>query len=132
MSALHLPPLKLYHYWRSSSSWRVRWAFALKGMLEHCELVSINLLSDEAESPTHRARNPMGYVPTLEIGAGPSCRPPFLAQSMAIIECANDIAPDPTLLPGDPFARACVRQLAEVINSGTQPIQNPNVRAFHS
>jgi maleylacetoacetate isomerase len=122
---------RLYHYWRSSSSWRVRWALQLKGI--ECEFVPINLLSDETESEAHRSRNPFGYVPVLEwIHPTAQQKNPFLTESMAIIEYLDERFPKPSLLPQDIFLRAKTRQLAEMINSGTQPLQNPSVASFHS
>ena len=118
--------LRLYHYWRSTSSWRVRWAFALKKI--ECEKVAINLLTDESDSSTHRARNPMGYVPVLEILDEPAdSRLRFLAESTAIIEWAEERFPTPSLLPGNAEERARIRQLAELVNSGIQPLQNLSV-----
>lgn len=113
--------LKLYHYWRSSSSWRVRWALAHKGI--EPEYVAINLLGDDAESPEHKARSPLGVVPVLEI-PNPSGEPTHLTESLAIIEWLEEMQPRPALLPRDPMLRARVRQLAEIINSGIQPLQN--------
>ena len=123
------PRLRLYHYWRSSCSWRVRWAFALKGI--PCEFVPINLLSDEPESPEYLARNPMGLVPTLEFldEQGPLR---YMAESTAIIEWTEELFPEPRLLPKDPLTRARARQLAQIVNAGTQPIQNLNVTHRHS
>ncbi len=142
----------LYHYWRSSSSWRVRWALSLKKI--PCEYVSVDLLSDETDSPEQRARNPLGYVPVLQIleASGGSNRPElkgpgddptdqihasngkpkYLTESLAIIEWLDELFPTPSLLPGDSYQRAKIRQLAETINAGTQPIQNPTVALFHS
>lgn len=130
MNKLTDTKLRLYHYWRSSSSWRVRWAFALKGI--PCEFVSIDLLSDAPDSPEHLTRNPMGYVPVLEFLE--EKRPPYryLAESLAILEWLEEQAPFPSMLPRDPLQRAKVRQLAEIINSGTQPLQNPNTVVFYS
>lgn len=121
--------LKLYHYWRSSSSWRVRWAFALKNIT--CEFAAINLLSDEPESKEHLKRNPLGYVPVLEI-LDESSKVRFLGESIAIIEWAEETHPKPSLFSGDFAQRARIRQLAEIINSGTQPLQNLNASYFHS
>jgi maleylacetoacetate isomerase len=120
---------RLYHYWRSSSSWRVRWALAFKEI--PCEFVPINLLSDETESPAHLARNPMGYVPVLEF-LEQKTPYPFLCESVAILEWLEEVYPQPSLLPGDPFQKAKIRQLAETINSGTQPLQNLNAVQLHS
>ncbi len=121
--------LRLYHYWRSSSSWRVRWGFALKGI--PCEFVAVDLLSGESEAPQHATRNPLGYVPVLEFVGGSSFQP-FLAESMAILEWAEEVHPEPRLLSGDAFHRAWIRQLAEVINADTQPLQNLGPQALHS
>lgn len=116
--------MRLYHYWRSSSSWRVRWAFAHKSIA--CEFVAVDILKEETDAPTHLARNPLGFVPVLEIGGA------FLAESMAIMEWAEETTPKPTLLPGDALNRARVRQLAEMINADTQPLQNLNPQQLHS
>ena len=121
--------LRLYHYWRSSCSWRVRWALLIKGV--PCEFESIDLLSDETDQPPQRARNPIGYVPVLELL---NSQDPFrfIAESIAIIEWLEETIPTPSLLPGTPLQRARIRQLAEIINSGTQPLQNLNVMARYS
>lgn len=116
--------LRLYHYWRSSSSWRVRWAFALKGIA--CEMIAVDLLSGESESEEHRRRNPLGYVPVLDLGGE------LLVESMAIIEWADETKPEPPLLPGDALQRARIRALAEVINADTQPLQNIGPQHLHS
>ncbi len=127
-----LPKLRLYHYWRSSSSWRVRWALAHKGL--RCEWVAINLLSDEPESAEHRLRNPTGFVPVLERldpeHADHASR--YLGESAAIIDWLETVAPKPALFPVEPWDRAIVWQLCEIINAGTQPIQNLNVTQAHS
>jgi maleylacetoacetate isomerase len=121
--------IRLYHYWRSSSSWRVRWAFAHKGI--ECELVAVNLLSDEPESDAHRARNPLGLVPVLEFPDEPSSIR-YIGESMAIIQWAESMRPSPTLFPGSALEKARAVQLAEIINSGTQPLQNLGVATVHS
>jgi maleylpyruvate isomerase len=121
--------LTLYHYWRSSSSWRVRWAFAIKGL--EARLVPVNLLSEETETPEHRARHPLGFVPALEIEES-SGRKRTLCESLAIIEWCEELVPEPRLLPGDALDRARIRMLAEMINSDTHPIQNLSVQAYFS
>lgn len=122
-----MPKFKLYHYWRSSTSWRVRWAFAIKNI--SCEFVAINLLSDENLSPEHLKRNPMGYVPVLEFTEEPKR---YLAESLAIIEWLEETFPNPKLLPGDTFQRAKIRQLAETVNANIHPVQNLTVREYYS
>jgi maleylacetoacetate isomerase len=125
-------PIRLFHYWRSSSSWRVRWALEHKGVRVR-ELVSVDLTTDASDQPDHRKRNPMAFVPVLEFLDVPESSPMrFLSESVAIIEWLEEILPKPALFPSDPVARGKVRQLVEIINSGTQPLQNPNVGELHS
>lgn len=122
--------LTLYHYWRSSSSWRIRWALELKKL--PYTPISINLLTDEAESREHIQRNPLGYVPVLEIQNDSHAKTHLLSESVAILEWLEETYPTPSLLSEDPLTRARMRQLSEIINSGTQPLQNPNVVQRHS
>jgi maleylpyruvate isomerase len=111
---------RLYGYWRSSSTWRVRIGLALKGL--PYEYVAINLLEQEQFREEHQARNPMGQVPVLEVVEG--ARTLRLVQSMAILEWLDERFPEPPLLPPDPDGRARVRALAEHVNAGIQPMQN--------
>ena len=119
-----MPELTLYNYWRSSSSHRVRIALALKGL--DYRYVAVNLLTDEQSSDAHKSRSPTGYVPCLVID-GVS-----YVESVAIIELLDDRFPTPPLFPKDAHARARVRALVEIINSGIQPLQNRNVTLFLS
>jgi maleylpyruvate isomerase len=112
--------LRLYGYWRSSSAWRVRIGLALKDLAY--EYVAINLIEQEQFREEHRARNPMGQVPVLEVVDGGRVLP--LVQSMAILEWLDERFPDPPLLPADAEGRARVRALAEHVNAGIQPMQN--------
>ncbi|MEM9190244.1 MAG: maleylacetoacetate isomerase [Myxococcota bacterium] len=112
--------MKLHSYWRSSCSWRVRIALELKAL--PYELVPVNLLEGAQRTPDYRARNPMGQVPALEVevdGATVS-----LAQSLPIIHYLDEVHPTPPLLPEHPLERQRARALAEIINSGIQPLQN--------
>jgi maleylacetoacetate isomerase len=106
----------LYHYWRSSASWRVRWALAIKGVA--FESVMVNIVAGEQLAPEHRARNPMGHVPALWIDGH------MLAESVAIIEYLDEAIAAPALYPRDRFLRVRTRQLVELVNSGVQPLQN--------
>jgi maleylacetoacetate isomerase len=116
--------MKLYHYWRSTSSWRVRWALEFKKI--PCELIPINLLNGEAETPEHLSRHPLGFVPVLELPTGET-----LIESLAIIQYLELKFPEsPSLFPQDPIEKAKAIVLAEVINSGTHPLQNPTVTAY--
>lgn len=111
--------MKLYNYWRSSASWRVRIALAYKGIAY--EYVAVNILPavGENRADQYRALNPMTQVPTLVLDDGRQ-----ISQSMAILEYLEELAPKPSLLPADPYLRARARQLAELVNSGIQPFQN--------
>jgi len=108
--------LVLYQYWRSSSSWRVRFALHYKKVPYEARI--INLLQGEQTSPEHLERSPLGVVPCLLIDGEP------FTESLAIIELLDELFPTPPLLPSDPRQRARVRQLSEVINSGIQPLHN--------
>ncbi|GFE74040.1 maleylacetoacetate isomerase [Novosphingobium sp. TCA1] len=99
--------MKLYGYWRSSTSYRLRIALALKG-LEY-EQVAINLLGGEQRSAEYRRLNPFGGVPALEIGGR------IHAQSMAILEWLDESFPDRPLLPRDVEDRFASRELAMAI-----------------
>jgi maleylacetoacetate isomerase len=112
------PVLTLYHYWRSSCSWRVRWALALKGV--SYQSVPVNILKGEHRQADYLAKNPAGFLPALRIGKD------FAGESLAIIEWLEETYPAPALLPKDPLARLHVRQLALTIVAGTQPLQNPS------
>jgi maleylpyruvate isomerase len=114
--------VKLYSYWRSSSAWRVRIALALKGIDYECVPVHLVRGGGEQFSDDFRHRNPISQVPVLEFERdGETHR---ITQSLAIIEYLDEVAPTPPLLPRDPLARAHVRELAEIVNSGIQPLQN--------
>jgi maleylacetoacetate isomerase len=110
------PSLVLHGYWRSSSAYRVRIALELKGLRYRNE--HVNLLAGEQRSDAHRARNPSGYVPALEVEGT------TLVESVAILEWIEEAFPTPPLLPHALLDRAHVRALVETINAGTQPLQN--------
>jgi len=115
--------LRLFSYWRSSSSWRVRIGLHWKGL--PFEYRAVDLLEGAQFGPEHRGRNPMSQVPVLEVEEGG--RTLRLAQSMAILEWLDERHPASPLLPPDPEGRARVRTLAENVNSGIQPYQNAAV-----
>jgi maleylpyruvate isomerase len=112
--------MKLYNYWRSSASWRVRIALAHKGIAY--EYRPVNLVRDggEQNAAGYMAElNALSQVPVLETDEGRR-----IAQSMAILEYLEERHPIPALLPEEPWLRARARQLAEMVNAGTQPFQN--------
>lgn len=114
-----MPRLTLFGFWRSSSSQRVRIALHLKA-LEY-EHVPVNLAQGEQRTDVHRARSPTGYVPCLVLDGA------TYSESVAIVELLDERFPAPKLYPGDAHDRARVRTLVEIVNSGTQPMQNMGV-----
>ncbi len=110
---------ELYGFWRSSSSYRVRFALGHKGLA--VRTIPVNLLKGEHVSAEHRSRHPMGRVPCLLVDGRP------FVESVAIIELLDELYPTPPLYPSDPLARADVRAMVETINSSTQPLQNTEV-----
>ena len=127
--------LRLYSYWRSSASHRVRIGLELKGLAY--EYVAVHLLHQEQLGEAHRAKNPMAQVPVLEVTEDDGTVR-TMTQSLAILEYLDECWPEPPILPSLPhlhgagaaadrhsaFLRARCRALAEIINSGIQPFQN--------
>lgn len=111
--------IKVYDYWRSGTSHRLRIALALKGLAYTQE--SIDLLASAQRSPDHRARNPQGFVPVVETDDA------MLTQSPAIIEWLEETYPAPPLLPQDPVARAKVRAIAMAVACDIHPLGNTRV-----
>ena len=114
-----LADVKLNSYWRSTSSWRVRTALAFYGV--PYEYVPVNLLAGE-----QAAVGEMGQVPRLDWTDAAGERQ-SLTQSLAIIELlieSHHGHSAGSLLPLDATGRARAREIAEIINSGTQPHQN--------
>jgi maleylacetoacetate isomerase len=115
-----MPHLELYTYWRSSSSYRVRIALGFKKLAWTPRFV--NLLEGEQKAAGYKETSPMGYVPTLVVDGKP------FVESVAILELIEELAPEPALLPRtNPEDRACVRALVQIINAGTQPLQNLSI-----
>lgn len=117
--------MKLYSYFRSSSSWRVRIGLNYK-RLEY-EYAPVHLLKDGGQQlqTAFTDINPQGMVPVLEVEDGATVR--RLTQSLAILEYLEEAYPDPPLLPGDIFLRARTRQLSEIVNASIQPLHNLKV-----
>ncbi len=112
--------ITLYHYWRSSASWRVRWALALKKI--KYKKVHINLLASEQKSPSYLNIHTAGYVPALKIGDK------VLGESLAIIEWLDEIFPQHPLLPNNSWDKAKVREFSLEIAAMIHPLQNLSVR----
>lgn len=113
--------MKLYTFFRSSASYRVRIALNFKGL--DYEQLPIHLRRGGGEQLTsaYKAINPQGLVPTLEDGGR------YFTQSLAIIEYLEERFPKPPLLPSDPPGRATVRGMALAIACEIHPIQNLRV-----
>lgn len=125
MSSKAKAELRLYGYWRSSASWRVRWAFELKKLAY--EYVPVNILAGDNKKPEHLARNPMGALPVLDTGRGV-----LLSESLAIMEWLEEEFRGYSLYPGSALDRAQVRALCEIVNSGIGPLQTPRAQNRHS
>ncbi len=118
--------MKLYSYFRSSASFRVRIALRLKGL--DFEYVPVHLTRGGGEqfSPAYRALNPAGLVPALEDDGR------VLTQSLAIIEYLEEKYPQPALLPAGAADRARVRALALSIACEIHPLNNLRVLGYLS
>lgn len=117
--------MKLYGYFRSSTSYRVRIALNLKGL--PCEQVPVHLVRDGGQhlSDAYRAINPAAAVPSLVLADGT-----VLTQSLAICEYLDEICPQPPLLPPDALGRARVRAFAQGIACDIHPVDNLRVLKY--
>ncbi len=113
--------MKLYSFFRSSASYRVRIALNLKGLSYEQAPIHLRRGGGEQLAPAYKAINPQGLVPTLEIDGR------FFTQSLAIMEYLEEKHPHPPLLPADAADRALVRSMALVIACEVHPIQNLRV-----
>ncbi|CAG1017976.1 maleylpyruvate isomerase [Burkholderiaceae bacterium] len=114
--------LTLYNYFRSSASYRVRIALALKGL--SYEYAPVHLLKNEQLAPPFADIAPGKLVPLLKDGDQ------LLTQSLAIIEYLDETHPQPPLLPGEPAARARIRGLALDIACEIHPLNNLRVLRY--
>ncbi len=115
--------MELYNYFRSSASWRVRIALALKGL--HYDYRPIHLVKKEQHAPEYLQASANGLVPLLKLDDGTA-----LHQSMAIIEYLDETVPEPPLLPRDALGRARVRALAQDIACEIHPLNNMRVLQY--
>jgi maleylpyruvate isomerase len=118
--------VKLFNYWRSSSSYRVRLALEFKQLAY--EYVPVSLLAGEQHQPAHRARNPWGSVPVLEVEDGG--RTLHIPQSVAIVEYLEERFPQRPLFPKSVEHRAAMRSLVELVNASIQPFHNLSTLNF--
>uniref|UniRef100_A0A803QYU0 glutathione transferase n=1 Tax=Cannabis sativa TaxID=3483 RepID=A0A803QYU0_CANSA len=110
------PKLKLYSYWRSSCSFRVRIALNLKGL--HYDYEAVNLVKGEQRNPEFVKLNPIGYVPVLVDGDI------VLSDSFAILLYLDEKYPQHPLLPTDLKRKAINLQVANIVSASIQPLQN--------
>ena len=111
--------MKLYGFFRSGSSHRLRIALNLKGLA--CEQVAIDLRTDQHLGEAFKAINPQQLVPALDIDGV------VMTQSPAILEWLEDRFPTPALLPADAQGRARVRALAAIVGCDVHPVNNRRI-----
>jgi maleylpyruvate isomerase len=111
--------MKLYNFFRSGTSHRLRIALNLKGL--PYEYVPVDLRAEQHLGAEYKALNPQGLVPAL-VDDGR-----VLIQSPAIIEWLEERSPSPPLLPAQPEDRARVRALAAIIGCDVHPINNRRI-----
>src|ERR1700691_2294958 len=116
--------MKLFSFWRSLATFRVRIALNLKGLVPE-EIIQVNLMKGEQREAAYRAVNPMMAIPALVDGDGPA-----LFESLAIIEYLDETHPNPPLLPRDPHGRARVRGLSQLVACDSHPLIVPRVREY--
>lgn len=114
--------MKLYGYWRSNATFRVRIALNLKGI--EVDNVYLDLEAGDQFTEGYDAVNPQHVVPTLDDGGDP------LFQSLAIVEYLDETHPEPPLLPDDPRGRARVRGLALIPSADAHPLVVPRIRGY--
>lgn len=115
--------MKLYGYWRSGATYRVRIAFALKEI--GYDYAPVNLLKGEQTAPDFLKISPQGLIPALVTESGA-----VLTQSLAIIEWLDETYPAPALFPDDPVERAKARQIAYALACEAQPFQNLRTQKY--
>ena len=111
--------MKLYNFFRSGTSHRLRIALNLKGIAT--EYIAVDLRVDEQLNAPFKAVNPQGMVPALDTGEQ------VLIQSPAIIEWLEEKHPTPALLPSGADARARVRALAAIVGCDIHPLNNRRI-----
>lgn len=116
--------MKLYNYFRSSASFRVRIALQLKGL--PYEYISVHLAKGEHKLPGYSAVAADNLVPNLVVDGE------HLSQSLAIMEYLDETHPTPALLPSDALGRARVRALAQSIACEIHPLNNLRVLKYLS
>lgn len=114
--------MKLYNFFRSGTSHRLRIVLNLKGL--NAEYVAVDLRTEEHLGAAFKALNPQGLVPALVVDDT------VLIQSPAIIEWLEERYPTPALLPAHPLDRARVRALAAIVGCDIHPINNRRILEY--
>ena len=112
--------MKLYNFFRSGTSHRLRIALNLKGLAY--QYGAVDLRSEQHLAPDFKAVNPQGLVPALVLDDGR-----VLTQSPAILEWLEERYPEPALLPSNAEDRARVRALAAVVGCDIHPVNNRRI-----
>jgi maleylacetoacetate isomerase len=115
--------MKIYSYWRSLATFRVRIALNLKGL--KFEPVEVNLDAGHQHQADYKGVNPQMVIPSLVLDDGS-----VLYQSMAILEYLDEVYPEPPLLPADAKGRARVRALSLITVADSHPLIVPRVRNY--
>lgn len=116
--------IKLYDYWRSSASYRLRIALNLKQIDYVSEEVSLHPDKLEQNSERYKALNPQKRVPALEIDGQ------VYGQSMALIEWLDETYPTSPFLPVDPLDRLSARAFADIVACDIHPLNNSSVLKY--
>ena len=115
--------MKLYGFWRSLATFRVRIALNLKRI--PYEEIAIDLLKGTQFDAAYRKVNPLSVVPALDTGEGEA-----LFESLAILEYLDERHPSPPLLPADSRAKARVRGIAQMVACDAHPLIVPRIRKY--
>ncbi|MFM7332482.1 MAG: maleylacetoacetate isomerase, partial [Brachymonas sp.] len=115
--------MKLYNYFRSSASFRVRIALELKGL--PYDYIGVHLAKGDHKKPEFAGIAVAGFVPLLELNDGTR-----LDQSLAMMEYLDETHPTPALLPRDALGRARIRALAQSIACEIHPLNNLRVLKY--